>query len=126
MAPVGGTVLPVSSVPSSVPGSYGNGVPSSTQEDSALRQSTRSDTITLSRIATILGQIQQQLEAAKPEELSQVLSSSADSIRAAAQQAGNSAEGNFLENLAMRLQVAANFPGILALPTFSLNSLFAD
>jgi hypothetical protein len=126
MAPVGGTVLPVSNVPSSVPGSYGNGVASSTQEDSALRQSTRSDTITLSRIATILGQIQQQLEAAKPEELSQVLSSSADSIRAAAQQAGNSAEGNFLENLAMRLQVAANFPGILALPTFSLNSLFAD
>jgi hypothetical protein len=114
-------------VPASVSSSYGNAVtPSSIRGNSVSRGSASADSITLSRIATLLGQIQQQLETAKPEDLTQVLSSSADYIQAAAQQASNSTEGNFLENLATRLQVAANFPGISALPPVTLSSLFGD
>jgi hypothetical protein len=93
---------------------------------SASAEPARTDTVTISRLATFLGAIQQRLQTIEPEQLAPFLSGSADDARAAAQQAGNSAEANFLENLAVRLQVAANFPGISALPSFSLSSLFAD
>jgi hypothetical protein len=126
MDPIGSTVLAVGSVPSSFSGPDRSAGQSSAQEVSASRRAPAADAVTLSRIAALLGQIQQRLEATSPEDLARFLSGSADSLHAAALQVGDSAEGKFLENLAIRLQVAANFPGISALPSFSLNSLFAD
>lgn len=115
-----GSLLPsVSDLQESVFGTSVQGVSASTG-------SVQTDTVTLSRLATFLGDIQQRLQTIEPERLTPFLSGSADNARIAAQQAGNSAEANFLENLAVRLQVAANFPGISALPSFSLSSLFAD
>jgi hypothetical protein len=126
MYAIGGSVPSVGSLLPTVSDSQESALGTSVQGVSASAASARSDTITLSRLATFLGAIQQRLQTIEPERLAPFLKGSADDARAAAQQAGNSAEANFLENLAVRLQVAANSPGIAALPSFSLSSLFAD
>jgi hypothetical protein len=126
MYAIGGSVLSVGSLLPSFSDLQESAFGTSVQGVSASEGWARIDTATLSRLATFLGAIQQRLQTIEPEELAPFLSGSADDARATAQQAGNSAEANFLENLAVRLEVAANFPGISALPSFSLSLLFAD
>jgi hypothetical protein len=126
MYAIGGSVPSVGGLLPSLSDLQESAFGTSVQGVSASAGSARTDTATLSRLATFLGVLQQRLQTIEPEELVPFLSDSADGARAAAQQAGNSAEANFLENLAMRLQVAADFPGVSALPSFSLSLLFAD
>jgi hypothetical protein len=126
MHAIGGSVPSVGSLLPSFTGLQETVSATSVQGASAPAGPGRTDTATLSRLATFLGTIQQRLQTIEPEQLVPFLSESADDARAAAQQTVNAAEANFLENLAVRLQVAANFPGISALPSFSLSLLFAD
>ena len=83
------------------------------------------DTVDLSQISKVLGQIELQLQRVSSTEFNQVLSSAADSVWAQAQQEDDSAQAEALANLASRLQVAANSSGLSALPPDLVAALIA-
>jgi hypothetical protein len=98
---------------------------STTQATSAHSQKTGGapgDIVYVSRASALLSQVEQQLKKTPPTEVTQVLSSAATDILAQAQAENDPTQAKVLENLAARLQVAAN-SGSSLLPPYSLTSL---
>ena len=81
-----------------------------------------SDVVFVSRATTLLNAVEQELKQTPATAINRVLSSAANSILAQAQAENDPNQAKVLENLATRLQVAAN-TGSSGLPPYSLASL---
>ena len=88
--------------------------------------STKTDSTDLSRAAEFLYQVDQQIRGASSTGFRELLSGAADSVRVQADGEGDPTQVAALENLAGRLQVAADTSGLSALSPYSLISILGS
>jgi hypothetical protein len=86
---------------------------------------TKTDSVDLSRAALLLNQVDQQITASSPTGFREILRSAAVNVLQAAGES-DQAQAAALENLAGRLQVAADASGISGMTSFSLISILGN
>lgn len=86
---------------------------------------TKADSVDLSRAALLLNQVDQQITASSPTGFREILRSAAVNVLQAAGES-DQAQAAALENLAGRLQVAADASGISGMTSFSLISILGN